>query len=223
MPALPLKNEYRPTLAELVGPRWRRLAWPRRLPALLGALLLFALVVGAVLTVLPPTFSYSGAVSTGAVGFSFRYRGLYRAPAPADAYVRVRRVKGGRLKDSFEVSPLLLAPYRGEPTPALALYATRYIRALAAREPGFALRGEGWTQVDSISPYAVYNVFYTVPRGGRELYGRNILVLPQRPGVRRGVTIAMLGDPSGEKQLSSPLLLGTVGPLEGPLVSFSLR
>jgi hypothetical protein len=218
MPALPLKSDYRPTLAELLGPRWRRLSWRRRLPALLGGFLLLAAVVGVALTVLPPTFSYSGAV-----GFGFRYRGLYRAPTPAGAYVRVQRIESGRLEDSFAVSPLLLAPYRGEPTPALALYATGYIRALAVREPGFVLRGEGWTQVDSISPYAVYNVFYTVPHGGRELYGRNILVLPQHPGARRGVTIAMLGDPSGEKQLSSPLLLGTVGPLEGPLVSFSLR
>ncbi|HUN78531.1 MAG TPA: hypothetical protein VMU32_06395 [Solirubrobacteraceae bacterium] len=218
MPALPLRDEYRPTLPELLGPHWRRLSRARRLPVLFAGTLLLAILLGAVLTLLPPTYSHAGTVS-----FSFGYRGLYRAPTPPGAYVRVQHVQDGRLRDSFEVSPLLLAPYRGEPTPALALYATGYIRALAAREPGFALRGEGWTQVDSISPYAVYNVFYTVPRDGRELYGRNILVLPQRPGARRGVTISMLGDPGGEKQLSSPLLLGTVGALEGPLVSFDLR
>jgi len=217
MAALPLKHEYRPTLADLFAPHWRRLPRGRRLALTLLALLVFAAVVGGVLAVLPPSYSYRGAVS-----FSFRYRGLDRVAPATGAYVRVQRVQDGRLRDSFAVAPLLLAPYRGEPTPALALYATGYIRALAAREPGFALRGEGWTQVDSISPYAVYNVFYTVPRDGRELYGRNILVLPQRPGARRGVTIAMLGDPAGEKQLSSPLLLGTVGVLEGPLVSFAL-
>jgi hypothetical protein len=217
MTALPIQDEYRPTVAELLGPHWRRLSRALRLAVLLGGLLAVAVVVGAVLTLLPPTYSHGGAVS-----FGFGYRGLYRAPTPAGAYVRMQHVEDGRLRASFEVSPLLLAPYRGEPTPALALYATGYIRALAAREPGFALRGEGWTQVDSISSYAVYNVFYTVARDGRELYGRNILVLPQRPGARRGVTIAMLEDPDGEKQLSSPLLLGTVGALEGPLVSFDL-
>lgn len=219
MPALPLEHEYRPTLADLLRPYWRRLSPRQRLPVALAGVVVVIAVASAVLTLLPPTYSYS----RGPVAFSFRYRGLYRAPAPPGAYVRVQRLQGPRLKDSFEVAPLLLAPYRGEPTPALALYATGYIRALAAREPGFALRGEGWTQVDSISPYAVYNVFYTVPRDGRRLYGRNILVLPQRPGARRGVTIAMLGDPGGEKQLSSPLLLGTVGALEGPLLSFALR
>lgn len=217
MPALPLSSDYRPTLAELLRPHWRRLSPARRLPLLIGGALLLALLVGAVLALLPPTYSHAGDVS-----FSFRYRGLYRTPTPAGAYVQMQRRQDGRLRASFEVSPLLLAPYRGEPTPALALYATGYIRTLAARQPGFALRGEGWTQVDSISPYAVYNVFYTVPRDGRVLFGRNILVLPQRPGARRGVTIAMLQDPGGEKQLSSPLLIGTVGALEGPLLSFAL-
>jgi hypothetical protein len=218
MTALPLKSEYRPTLAELLAPRWRRVSRTRRALALLGVAALLAVLVGAVLTLLPPTLSYSGAVR-----FGFRYRGLYRTRPEAGGYVRVRRPAHGPLQASLAVGPLLLAPYRGEPTPALALYATGFIRRLAARYPGFALRGEGWTQTNSVSPYAVYNVFFTAPLRGREIYGRDILVLPQRPAARRGVTIALLTARDAEKQLTSPLLLGTLGALEGPLVSFALQ
>lgn len=218
MATLPLKSEYRPTLGELLAPRWHRAARPRRLLLVLALLVALAVLVAAALTLLPPTLSYRGA----GVSFSFRYRGLYRVAPEVGGYVRVERLQGGRLRDSMSISPLLLAPYSGEPTPALALYATGYIHALAVRNPGFELRGEGWSQVDSISPYAVYNVFFTVPRHGRKLYGRDILLLPQHPGARRGVTIALLADPATEKQLTSPLLIGTIGVLEGPLLSFEL-
>jgi hypothetical protein len=218
MVALPLKPEYRPTLGELLAPRWRRAPRPRRLLLALALLVASAVVVAAVLALLPPSLSYR----TAAVSFSFRYRGLQRTAPEAGGYARLRRLQDGRLRDSMSVSPLLLAPYRGEPTPALALYAAGYIHTLAAHTPGFELRGEGWSQVDSISPYAVYNIFFTTLRHARELYGRDILLLPQRPGARRGVTIALLADPGSEKQLTSPLLLGTIGALEGPLVSFRL-
>jgi hypothetical protein len=218
MAALPLKDAYRPTLAELLAPHWRRSSRAARALLLALALALLAALAGAVATLLPPTLSHGGPVP-----FSFSYPGLYRArPAPG-GYARVQRPREGPPQDSFAVAPLLLAPYRGEPTVALALYATAYIRRLAARYPGFSLRGEGWTQVDSISPYAVYNIFFTALQRGREVYGRDVLLLPPRPRARRGLAIAMLAAPAADKQVTSPLLLGTKGPLEGPLVSFALR
>ena len=157
------------------------------------------------------------------MSFSFRYSGLYRTNHEAGGYVKVRRVEGGRLQESFAVGPLLLPRYAGRPSAALALYATAYVRRLADRYRDFGLRGEGWTQVDSISPYAVYNVFYTATVRRRAMYGRDVLLLRERPGERRGVAISMLSAVAGNRQVSSPLLIGTKGALEGPLTSFALE
>ena len=218
MPAVPLKSEYGPTLGELLSPRWRRAARAARAPLLAAALLLLLLLAAAVARFLPPTLSYSGSRS-----FSFSYSGLYRAPPPPGDSVLVRRPRAGRPQASFAVAPLLLAPYRGEPGAALALYATDYIRRLRGSYRGFALRGEGWTQVDSVSPYAVYNVFFTADLRGQPTYGREVLILPEHPGARAGVSISMLSRVGAEKQVTSPLLLGTKGALAAPLTSFALE
>jgi hypothetical protein len=216
--AVPLKSEYGPTLGELLAPRWRQASRVLRGILLVSGVLLVAVLVGAFARFEHPTLSYRGAVS-----FSFHYGGLYRASPEPGGYVRVRRMQGGRLQDSFAVGPLLVAPYRGRPSAALALYATGYIRRLSHRYAGFSVRGEGWTQVDSISPYAVYNVFYAARVQGREVYGRDVLLLRERLGQRRGVAISMLSAVAGNRQVSSPLLVGTKGALEGPLTSFALE
>ncbi len=47
----------------------------------------------------------------------------------------------------------------------------------------FVLRGEGKTRVNKVPGY---QVLYTTMAQGHELYGRNVLLLPEKPGVRRG-------------------------------------
>jgi hypothetical protein len=218
MPAIPLKSEYGPTLGELLAPRWRQASRASRSIALAAGVVLIAVLVAAFARFEHPTFSHRGAVS-----FSFHYGGLYRARPEAGDYVLVRRVQDGRLQDSFAVAPLLVPAYRGRPSAALVLYANGYIRRLARRYAGFSLRGEGWTQVDSISPYAVYNVFYTAHLAGRKMYGRDVLLLRERLAQRRGVAISMLSEVAANRQVSSPLLVGTKGALEAPLTSFALE
>ncbi|HSZ69539.1 MAG TPA: hypothetical protein VK756_04185 [Solirubrobacteraceae bacterium] len=217
MSAVALKSEYRPTLGEVLAPRWRRASRRARGVAVVAALVVVAAFAGAVARLEHPTLTYAGAVS-----FSFHYGGLYRVAPEAGGYARVQRARGDELEDSFGVAPLRLRPYAGTPSAALALYATGYIEGLARRYRDFSLRGEGWTQVDSISRYAVYNVFFTARVAGREMYGRDVLLLPERAGARRGVAIAMLSAVAGDRQVTSPLLLGTKGALEGPLTSFAL-
>jgi hypothetical protein len=217
VPAIPLQSQYGPTLGELLAPRWHRASRPVRALLLGAGLALLAVLVVAVATLERPRLSRGGQVS-----FSFAYPGLYRARPQAGGSVLVRRIGDGRLVDSFAVAPLTLPPYRGEPIGALALYATGYIRRLAATDPGFQLRGEGWTQVDSISVYAVYNVFYRARVQGREMYGRDVLLVPERAGARRGVDISMLAAVGADKQVNSPLLVGAKGALAGPLGSFAL-
>ncbi len=218
MPAVPLKSEYRPTLGELLAPRWRGASRALRAAVLVAGVIVLGALGGAFARFEHPTLSYRGAAS-----FSFHYGGLYRANPEAGGYVKVQRIQGGRLQDSFAVGPLLLPPYAGRPSAALALYTSGYIRRLAHRYRDFGLRGEGWTQVDSISPYAVYNVFYTATVQRRAMYGRDVLLLRERLGERRGVVISMLSAVGGNRQVSSPLLVGTKGALEGPLTSFALE
>jgi hypothetical protein len=217
MSAVPLRSEYGPTLGELLAPRWRRASGTARALAVGAAVLVVAALAIAVARFEHPTLSYTGAVS-----FGFHYGGLYRARPEAGGYVKVQRPRAGRPEDSFAVAPLSLPSYRGTPSAALALYAAGYVQRLARRYRGFSLRGEGWTQVDSISAYAVYNVFFAATVGGRETYGRDVLLLPERLGARGGVTITMLSAVAGNRQVTSPLLVGTKGALEAPLTSFAL-
>ncbi|HXA53821.1 MAG TPA: hypothetical protein VNV37_03005 [Solirubrobacteraceae bacterium] len=222
MPALPLKNEYRPTLGELLGPRWRGASLGGRALWLGLAAAATAMIVGATLTLLAPTISYGGPVP-----FSFSYGGLYRAAPEAGEYVRVQRLIDGRLHDSFAVGPLALPPYRGAIGAALALYAVGYVQQLAhtrlPSEGAVVVRGEGSTQIDAVSGYATYNVFYTTTLSGRAMYGRDVLLLPDHADARQGVAIEMLTAVAGNRQVTSALDVGVKGALEEPLGSFALE
>jgi hypothetical protein len=222
MPALPLKSEYRPTLGEILAPRWRHASPVARVLGVAAVALLVAALAGAALTLASPTISYGGPTP-----FSFSYGGLYRARPNPGGYVKVQSVRDGRLEDSFAVGPLTLPPYRGELGAELALYAAGYIHGLAGAhipgQTGFVLRGEGSTQIDAVSSYATYNVFYTTRVGGREMYGRDVFVLAQRSRARTGVEIAMLTAVGGNRQVTSPLDVGVKGALEEPLGTFALH
>ena len=104
------------------------------------------------------------------------------APDPG-GYVKVQRRRAdGSLEDSFAVEPLQLPPYSGELSGELPLYATGYIRGLARRDPDFVLRGEGKTRVNGVP---AYHVLYTAVVEGRTMYGRDVLLLPERRGRAR--------------------------------------
>jgi hypothetical protein len=172
---------------------------------------LLALAVGGALTLENAHYSHGGAAP-----FSFSYRGLYRtAPAPGE-YVQVRSPARGPLRNSFAVGPLRLPAYTTSLSAELPLYASSYINGLRHRYAGFVLRGEGKTRVDTVP---AYTVAYTARIAGRTVYGRDVLLLPERPGARAGVHIVMLSSPSS--QVTSPLLVGAAGVLERPLETFA--
>jgi hypothetical protein len=211
MVSIPLKPEYGPTLGELLGPRWH--AASRLVRAIVVAVGggLLALVVGAALTLENAHYSHGGTVP-----FSFSYRGLYRTAPALGEYVQVRSPARGSLRDSFAVGALRLPAYTTGLSAELPLYAASYIAGLRHRYAGFVLRGEGKTRVNTVP---AYTVAYTARIAGRTLYGRDILLLPERPGARAGVHIVMLSAPSS--QVTSPLLVGTAGVLERPLETFT--
>lgn len=214
MAAVPIKPQYGPTLGRLLSPRWRSASAPARAAVVAACAAAIALIVGAVLTLENATYSHGGSVP-----FSFSYRSLYRVAPDAGGYVKVQRHRAdGTLEDSFAVGPLTLPPYSGGLSGELPLYAAGYIRALASRDPGFVLRAEGKTRVNTIP---AYDVRYTTRVEGHEMWGRDVLLLPDRPGVRRGVEIVMLTSPTANAQVNSPLEVATTGVLLRPLKTFS--
>lgn len=213
MPQIALKPEYGPTLGQILAPSWRTApSWLRALIIAAGLGLLAGLL-GLGLTLAPASISHGGSVP-----FSFEYRDLYRTRPEPGGYVRVLRRKEGKLEDSLAVGPLVLPPYEGSLTGELPLYAAAYIKTLERRYADFVLRGEGKTRVNTVP---AYSVFYTARVEGQEMYGRDVLLLPERAGARRGVDIVMLTSPHASSQVKSPAEVATAGPLDMALHSFS--
>jgi hypothetical protein len=213
--AVPMKPEYGPTLGRLLSPWWRRASRPVHAVVIGGAVTLLALLVGLALTLENARYSHGGPVP-----FSFSYRGLYSVQPDSDGYVKVQsRWPEGSLKYSFAVDPLRLPPYSGSVWGELPIYAYSYIRSLSRHSREFELRGEGKTRISNT--LTGYQVAYSEDVEGREMYARNVLLLPERAGVREGVVIAMLTSPTASAQVRSPLEVGETGVLLRPVKNFA--
>ncbi|HTD58707.1 MAG TPA: hypothetical protein VK672_07410 [Solirubrobacteraceae bacterium] len=210
MASIPLKPQYGPTLGRLLEPRWRSAAPLVRSLAIAALCGLLLLVGGAVLALLPASYSHGGPLP-----FSFEYKGLYRTAPDPGGYVRVARSAGGLLSDSYAVAPLRLGAYSGSVTGELPLFASGYALALASRLPHLRLEGEGKTRISST--LGGYEVLYSTTLHARKLYGRDVMLLPERPGARRGVVIEMLS--SQPATISKPV--ASSGVLERPLKTFA--
>ena len=210
-----MKPEYGPTLGRVLAPRWRAASTRARAGAGAALIAMLAALIGAALTLENASYTHSGAVP-----FSFSYRDLYSVSPEPCGYVRVQaHGTDGRLKYSFAVNPLVLPRYTGEVAAALPIYASRYIRSLERERTDFKLVGEGFART-SLHGLPGYEVLYTTTVGGREVYGRDMLLLPPGPStVREGVSIVMLSEPSG--QIASPLKVASTGVLAHPLKTFS--
>jgi hypothetical protein len=209
--SVPLKPQYGPTLGRLLAPRWNTAPRAVRGVVIAAGCGLVVFAIALTFTLLPAKFSYGGAAP-----FHFSYRGLYRTTPKPGEIVRIERRAGGRLEDSYAVSSLRLPPYAGGVSGELPLYASGYTSGLRGKFAGFVLRGEGKTRVNTVP---AYDVLYTATVEGREMYGRDVLLLPERTGVRDGVAIEMLSLPSAH--IASPLEVGTEGVLEKPLKTFT--
>lgn len=210
-----MKPEYGPTLGRLLAPRWHAASRLTRWLLGVAAAALLAALVAAGLTLANSTFSRGGRVP-----FSFSYRDLYRTAPDPGGYVKVeRRHSNGALADAFAVAPLRLAPYTGELSGELPLYASSYARELSTRYRGFVLGGEGKSTVNGVS---AYNVYYTALVEGRRLFGRDVLLLPERARAREGVVISMLTTRTKGAELVSPTEVAAKGVLALPLKSFTI-
>ena len=214
MAAIPVKPEYGPTLGRLLKPRWSRAGRATRALVVAAGAASLVLLAAVVLTLEPARYSHGGSLP-----FSFSYRGLYREPPEPGGYVRVAsHYRDGSIKYSYAVNPLVVPPYSGEASGALPVYATSYARSLPARVPGFERTGEGKTRVNKVP---AYQVLYKARIDGREMYGRNVLLLPERPGARRGVEIVMLTAAGATGEVKEPGEVASGGVLLRPLKTFS--
>jgi len=212
---VPIKPEYGPTLGRLLSPRWRAASPLAR--GLVRTLVVgvIAIAIGVFLTLENAHYSHGGRVP-----FSFSYRGLDRVPAAPGEWVRLERhAPDGRLLDYFAVRPLTLPRYTGSLTGVQALYAQSYIRMLHSRDVDFVLRGEGKTRVNAVP---AYNIEYTTRVAGHTMFGRDVLLVAQRPGQREGVNIVMLTSPTANAQVTSPLEVASEGVLLKPVKTFTL-
>jgi hypothetical protein len=214
MSVVPMKPEYGPTLGRLLSPRWNAASRLARAALIGAAVALVALLLATGLTLENAHYAHGGPVP-----FSFSYRGLYRVAPERGGYVKVQSGLGdGALKYSYAVDPLRLPPYTGALSGELPIYAASYIRTLRGRYRDFALRGEGKTRISNT--LTGYQVAYWADVEGRQLYARDVLLVPERAGQREGVDIRMLTSPTASAQVKTPLEVGETGVLLRPLKTF---
>lgn len=219
MNAFPLKPEYRPTLWDLLAPRWRAAGRALRAAAAIVALGCVALVIAVVLRQENAHYHQGGPVP-----FHFSYRGLYRTAPPPGDWVAVSHVGGGgRLDESFAVGPLTVAPYSGLVNAALPLDAIPVIKRLARTYPDFVLTGEGVERTNIVAGTnnpSGYQITFQTVMDGAGYFGRVVLLLPPTPGARTGVLQTMLVRAAGSGvDVAHPV--GSNGPLNLPFASFA--
>ncbi len=210
-----MKREYGPTLGRLLAPRWRAASRLLRAAVIAAAAAVLGVLVAAGLTLENAHFSHGGKVP-----FSFSYRDLYRVAPDPGGFVKVQsHWLDGALKYSYAVDPLTLPAYSGELSGEIPLYATSFIHMLSSRYLHFELRGAGKARVNNV--LTGYQVLFTADVDGERMYGRDVMLLPSRAGVRDGVVVAMLTSPTASAQVSSPLEVGATGVLLRPLKTFA--
>jgi hypothetical protein len=209
-----MKPEYGPTLGRLLAPRWHAAPRALRASVIAAGILIVVAAIGIVLRLEPARYSQDGTFP-----FSFTYKGLFKTAPEAGGYVRVEaHYADGSLKYSYAVNPLSLPPHSGGISGVLPVYATGYSERLAGRFPDVKLDGEGKTRVNKVP---AYQVLYRATIDGRTMYGRNVLLLPEQQGARKGVEIVMLTAAGATSEVKEPSEVASGGVLLRPLKTFS--
>jgi len=210
-----VQPQFRPTLADLLGDRWRAL--PR---ALRWAIIAIAVLIGAY-------FAY-GAVRSPAGRHVVVVRGshpvnfLYTAPlrrvkpAPGEL-VALQTPRSDDEPQRFAVRALTLPRYGGDPGAALVLYSVRLERELAAQHPGLVIRDEGRTRIN-LRP--AYQVTWQTKVNGRTTFGRDVMIVDDVNAARVGAILQMQSVISPHVPQADAI--GGVNPLKLSLRSFRL-
>jgi hypothetical protein len=195
----PVKEEFGPTLPQLLAPRIDNL--PRIVLRVIAAA---ALVVAAALILLAlrlrdPVFS-----AAGPPAFSTSYpRAMTKERPPHGALLLLEQHSSIGLEASFEITPLRLPSYNGEISGQLPVIASNMIARRQASDPTFVPWSRGRTRINLVPGYG-----FTYQRtiDGRVYWGRYVLITPTVSGDRNGILISMLTDPT-------PLLTTAIKPV----------
>ena len=216
MPSLPVRDELGPTLPDLAAPYWRRL--PRA--ARLALVALAVLVVAAILWRAVGPAADAGETSvvvSDPVAFNLRFGGdLERVAATGGASLALEAREDGDVVQSFVVEPLELPPYRGLAAGTLPVYAESVKDRLASRFDDFTMVHEGRTRINEVPGYEL--VFAARNEAGRRVYGRWVMLVPDEPGAREGVTLQLFA--RWGARVPNADALGDQGQLKLPLRSF---
>jgi len=185
----PVKEEFEPTLPQLLAPRIDSL--PRIVLRIIavGALVVAAALIALTLRLRDPVFS-----TAGPPAFSTSYsRAMTKEPPPHGVLLLLEQHSSVGLEASFEITPLRLPSYRGEISGQLPVIASNMIARLAASEAGFVPYSRGRTRINLVPGYS-----FTYQRtiDGRVYWGRYVLITPAISGDRNGILISMLTDPT---------------------------
>jgi hypothetical protein len=184
-----VRPEFGPTLPELLGPRVRAL--PRSARVALAALAALVVLVAAAVLLRDSGDTRPHAVVRAPVAFHLLYpKPLERVTPRGREVLRLQTPRGTVAPQSFAVTPLRLAPYRGDVSAVLLGMAGPLIERMSRTVPGFVWRGDGRVNYNRQPGYEIQ---YQATIGGRTTYGRRTLLVPggDTPP-RAGVDITIL-------------------------------
>ncbi len=201
-----------PTLPELLRPL------PRAVRAAVWAGLAAVVVVVAWVALGGAAPEEEEIVVRGERTFNLAHGGAFREVRAPGALLALERTRpsDGLFLDGLTVRPLTLPPYRGAASGTLPLVAGERLAALR-RLPGFTPGNpvEGRARVNAAPGYALV---YSFRRGGRTIYARDVLLVPETPGERRGVLLELRTTPAAGTPNAGRV--GATGALRLPLRSF---
>ncbi len=210
-----VQPQFRPTLGDIAGERWRGL--PRGLRWAVVAVAALIVVYFAYGTV-RPTPGRHVIVVRGPHAVNFLYTAPLRRVAPARGeLVALQTPPSDREPQRFAVRPLTLPRYGGDPGAALLLYSVKLERYLQAKHPGLIVRDEGRTRIN-LRP--AYQVTWQTTIKGRTTFGRDVMIVDDINATRIGAILEMQSAIS--PHVPSADSIGGVNPLKLSLRSFRL-
>jgi hypothetical protein len=184
-----VREEFGPTLPELLGPRIRAL--PRAAQVALAVLAALVVVALAALFFRDTEDTRPHAVVRAPIAFDLIYPPpLVRVRPHAGETLRLQTPAGTQAPQSFAVKPFRLPPYHGDSTGILTLMSANLITQMSHAYTGFVWRGDGRV---SYNRQPGYEILFQANIGGRTTYGRRtMLVAGDDAAPRRGLDITML-------------------------------
>lgn len=216
-----LRPEYGPALPELVARRFR---WPvRRTRVVILGLFAALVLLQAARSIATSGTGLTDVLVTKPFAFTLGYRdGMERVAPERGEVLRLISKPGGSTDETFTVSELKLAPYRGDPAGVLPVLAAQQVEALSREFPdGFRFRGDSRARINE---FPGHQILFQTRIGGRLYYGRRYLLLPEYeapgPAPRDGAQLTLLSRYS--KATPSVDAVGSFGLMKSALRSFRL-